>query len=162
METANLKWWHWKRILRILGLGVFVLLVCFLFILLLIAFDRAYGGRPPVAVTSLDPKDLGEVCPGDLIPFHNQVYIEEVTIALYDLSTMDTTRTYNILGTQRRYQGLPHPVEDITFTQTVPWHVPFIDPGRYARIFAARGHQTDEKPGYVWSYFTIKPRGLCP
>jgi hypothetical protein len=149
------KWWHWHNLRLIFLQGIVITAILIGVLLLLVTINRVYGDYPPVSVVSLDPRNLGEVCPGDEIPFHNQIKIDSPTVVLYDLSTMDVDRVYNYFGTGTRYGGLNHPEAPVTFKQTIEWTVPYLPPGKYARVFSARGHETEEKPVFAWSYYTI-------
>lgn len=153
-DEPNWRSMVWWRNLLLQGLAVSIIL--FLLIVLAAALNNQYGKFPPVHVTSLDPLDLGELCTGESIPIHNLITIDLPTVVTYDWSTMDEARHFNFLGTSYRYPGLPHPVPEVTFRQEMPWSVPDLPPGRYARVFSARGHDSDEKPAFTWNFYTIK------
>jgi hypothetical protein len=159
--NAERHWYHWENLRSYLIQIVIVAAALVGVIFIFIAWDRAYGDKPPVQVTSLDSSDLGELCSGTLVPFHNKIHIDSPTVVVYDWSTMDETLTFNYPNTASRYPALPHPVADVSFDQEIDWTVPYLPAGRYARVFSARGHETDEDPQFIWNFYTILPEEEC-
>lgn len=160
--SPEFKWsWrdiHFWRNVVIQATAVVALLIAV--ILLITSLNQVYGRNPPIQVQNHDPKDLGELCPGDPYPVHNLVTIDSPVVVFYYLSTMEPDGLANIVGTQIPFPGFPHPRPG-TFEQAIDWVVPDLPPGRYLRVFAIRGTDGDEKPVHVENSYTIPEKEKC-
>lgn len=119
----------------------------------------AFFNAPPLTLTSLDPADLGVLCPGDAMNIHNEVEIHDDIIVFYYVSTMDAAANSNVLGTQRAFvdQLHPHPAR---FMQTLPWTVPDLPPGNYTRVFGVRNVGSTQDVVFIVAEYEIKAG--CP
>lgn len=155
--SGLLTWSFWRAALIN---AVLFFVVSLSLILLIRTVGEPIFDNPPVKVTSADPLELGDFCPGQELVIHNTVEIKKPVVALYYVSTMDEGNVFNILGTQQVYNGFQHPMPG-TFDQYFPWTVPDLAAGRYYRSFAARGTDTTEKTVFIGSFFTVKDKGEC-
>lgn len=162
--SSTLQWlvslsdWRFWRGAVINAIVFFV--VSFALIIAIFLIGGSRFRNPPIHVISHDPEDLGEFCPGDEIPFHNTVTIDEPVVVFYYLGTMQENKLANVIGTDINYPGLPHPIEG-TFEQFVEWEVPDIEAGRYYRSMGARDTDGDNDPVFVGQFFTIKAKEKC-
>jgi hypothetical protein len=115
---------------------------------------QAFFSDPPVHVVSLDPKDLGVLCPGESKHLTNRITIDKPIVLFFYLSTLDETGIQNINDTQTSFPGRNHPRPG-TFTQMLPWTVPHLPPGKYVRSLGIRGTDGDENPIFVESVYEI-------
>lgn len=153
--SKNARFWF-NLLIQASVIGVVVILLAFI----VGAVLRATGGQPPVNMTSLEPRDLGPLCPGDLVIINNHVEILAPTVLVYYISVLDETETYNIPGTQVVLSGYQHP-KAASFEQHIPWVVPELPPGEWVRAFAARGTDGEEKAVHVLTMFEIPKGDVC-
>lgn len=123
-------------------------------LILITVLYNLYGNRPPIRIISLDPVNLGDLCPGDLYPIHNHIEIQSVAFIVYHTTVMDEDQVKNIADTQTATKDYIHP-KIAQYEQNLPWIVPDIPPGKYTRVFAALGTNGNNKPEIVSSEFSI-------
>lgn len=142
-------WWR-NTILN----AVIFTLVGILFIIILGIVGEPYFKRAPVIVMSLEPRQLGRMCPGEVRLIHNQVTVENPAIAIYYISVMDKERLENVLGTQITINGVQHPIPGV-LEHYIEWTVPDLPPGVYTRSFAARGTDGTQLTVFAYNYFVV-------
>lgn len=120
---------------------------------------QVFGRQAPIQMRSLDPPDLGSLCPG--IPFvaSVQVKVTDLAIVTYSISVMNKTMDRHLIGTQQTFVRLPYPMTGVFF-QSFPWDVPNLPPGTYARVLAGIGTNGYDKPEEIINKFSI--RKDCP
>jgi hypothetical protein len=136
---------------------MYALMVALVTISLLIAIAavfQAWFNDPPVHVESMDKHPTQPFCPGDAFPITNRVTIDRPTILFLYVSVMDEGTNFNIPDTSISLGPRLHP-HPSTFPQYVLWTVPSLPAGHYNRTFAVRGHDTDERPIFVFTPFTV-------
>jgi hypothetical protein len=121
---------------------------------------RAFFSDPPVHVVSLNPSDLGILCPGESQHLTNRITIDKPIVLFFYLSTLDESGTYNINDTQTSFPGRNHPREG-TFTQMLPWTVPHLPPGKYVRSLGVRGTDGRENPLFLEAVYEIGDEKAC-
>lgn len=114
----------------------------------------AYFNQPPITVKSLDPPDLGTLCPGEGLLIHNRVEINSPIIGFYFVNVMDRTESRGYPNTQKTWVDNLYP-HDTVFDQSLVWIVPELEPGRYTRVFAARNSSGNQKTIFTQNDFTI-------
>lgn len=134
--------------------AVVIGLVTMALLLLMMTVYYAFFNVPPVRIVSLDPPDLGELCPGQQLTIHNHVLVEDSITLIYYTGTMDTGENFNYPGTQTTFSGFMHPHAS-NFQQEIPWVVPDLPPGEYMREFGVRGTRGDQSAVYVGSTYRI-------
>jgi hypothetical protein len=136
----------------------FAVLIALLVVSLLTAVGlvwRVCCDAPPVQVTSLDEGvPRGDFCPGDSFPIRSHLKIKGTTHIFVYASVMDEGTNYNINGTQTSYGARPHPHVS-EFTQTLPWTVPDLRPGTYARVATFRGHDPTQMAVHLITKFKV-------
>jgi hypothetical protein len=139
-----------KRLLYASATAVFTVTLIFVTFLVF----QVFYSDPPVHVVSLDPPDLGVLCPGESAHLTNRVTIDKPIVLFFYLSTLDKTGVQNINDTQTTFPGRNHPRPG-TFTQMLPWTVPHLPPGKYIRSLGVRGTDGDESPLFISSVYEI-------
>jgi hypothetical protein len=124
-----------------------------LFMVIALGFRTVFD-QPPIMITSLNESPLVPVCPGVEIPIRNHVIVKRPTILLMYISVTDIGENYNLNNTGRILEPRLHPHES-EFDHEIPWTVPELSPGSYARVLAIRGHNPEEDPVFVDMFFTI-------
>jgi hypothetical protein len=147
----------WRRRMSYAAMSA---LVTIALLVVAVLIQRAFFNAPPVHVVTLDPADLGVLCPGQAVSLTNRVTVDMPVVLFFYLSTMDETETFNMLDTQTSFPGRPHPHAG-TFTQMLPWTVPDLPPGNYARTLAVRGTDGDENPVMITAKYEIASREDC-
>ena len=136
---------------------IYALTVSIMTIALLVAFGtvwEAYFNAPPVTIASLDPADLGFLCPGDTLVINNDVTIKDNIIIHYFVSVMDKDGYSNMPGAQRAYTDFLHPYP-AHFAHHLPWTVPELEPGEYLRVFAVRKVSGNQDTVFTSTKFSI-------
>lgn len=129
-------------------------------ILMVAAVYNVCCDAPPVQIESIDLREGHEpVCPGEQFAVRSVITVTAPTLLYIYLSVMNPSEEYNINGTQIGFMPRPHP-NPSTFVQTLPWTVPSLPPGKYSRVVAVRGHDTDQDPEFSGVPFTVA--GDCP
>lgn len=147
--TAHVSWGRW-----LLSAG----LTAAVTVALIIAAAALWPNDPPVEVQSLDTTPAHPVCPGTQLPINSRVTVEKPTILFLYVSVMDEGTNYNIRDTWESKGFRLHPHKS-SFLQFVEWTVPSLPAGNYNRVFAVRGHNTDQLPKQLVLPFTV---GDCP
>lgn len=134
---------------------IFVLVLTTLAFLILVAMiHRTWFNDPPLRVQSLDSPFGHPLCPGEQHDAHNQITVDEPVIIFSYFSVMDEGENFNIGGTQVTNGPRPHPHASV-FTQTLPWTVPALLPGKYSRVLAFRSADGRENSIFVSAPFQI-------
>lgn len=120
---------------------------------------RVWFNDPPIRLMSLEPVNLGQLCPGQDAPLHVHVVISEPIILHYFASVLDAEGKRNIIGTPRAWTDNLHP-RPATFDESFPWIVPQLLPGRYRRVMAARNVSGNQNTVFIERFFEV-PVG-CP
>ena len=138
------SWWKTSAI------NAFVYGIVAVTILVIVSLIAApFLQRPPVKLTSLQPEYLGNFCPGDRVWIRYKAEIGRPAIIIYYVTVMDPGRLQNVIGTQKAWTDIQHPVAGI-FENQLEWVVPDLTAGDYARSFAARGMDGDEKTTFIY------------
>lgn len=144
----------WRDFFTALAQAFLAGVVVIAMLLMVSTIYRIYYNTPPIHVERIDPVDLGTLCPGDSYPVSNRITIQRPLVVLLYVSTLDSSGTHNVEGTQTTYGGRPNP-RAVTFDQHLPWEVPDLPPGKYVRVLALRGTNGAEDPIFVESSYTI-------
>jgi len=129
------------------------LLTVGLIVLATIVFDTFFN-NPPLTITSLDPDPLGVFCAGEQVPINNEIAITRSIVMFYYVSTLDQQTHANLIGTQRAWTDILHPIP-AKFVQQLLWTVPDLPPGKYTRVFAARNVEGIQKTAFIVRDFEI-------
>lgn len=145
---------NWGAVWHLVVYGFMAALLTMGLAILTSMFWAVYFNEPPITITSLDPPNLGALCPGDEIYVHNKMKIKDRIIVFYYLTTMDVTGSYNMFGTQKAFTDLLHPRAS-EFEQWFTWTVPDLEPGRYRRVMGARDITRNQKTVFVEATYEI-------
>lgn len=147
----------WKR--RISYASITALLTVTALVVFVLVW-RAFFSDPPIRIHSLEPVNLGVLCPGQELPIRVHVTISEPIIMHYYVSVLDAKGEKNIVGAQRAWTDMLHPRAG-SFDAVFPWMVPLsLTPGHYTRVMAARNVVGSQKTIFVERLFDVGT--TCP
>ena len=153
--------WDKTVILQVLLYSVVAGLVTLGLILLMAVVNRTYFNDPPLTIASIEPYNLGALCPGQETTISLQVTVNRPIIMHYYISVMDAKGTQNIIGSPRVFTDMLHPHPAI-FIAALPWTVPIDLPaGQYRRVVAARNAAGNQNTVFVERFFKVDGNG-CP
>lgn len=147
----NRKWNIWFQRAAYIVMSAIVTVAFFIAIALALS---SFFDRPPIHAENLNTTPEESFCPGDRFDMLNHITVDKPTILFGYVSVMDENSDYNYPVGSRVLEPRPHP-HPSDFTQTIPWSVPSLPPGKYVRVLAIRGHNPEEDPIFVPMPFEI-------
>lgn len=144
----------WKRIAYfavqffLIAVSVFTVLVLYTMI------SRSLFNSPPLIVVSLTQPPMDALCPNATYDVLVKVTPLKTTLVSFYLVVRDEDNNHYVDRNQTPLFEVPSEA-GVTFTQTLPWKIPDLPPGKYERILSLRGHDPDEAPLVFVEGFTI-------
>jgi hypothetical protein len=135
------------------GLATVCILVAFA------AVVQLWTRQAPVHIVDMNGEFDHAICPGSEFEMRHDVTVDRPVLLFFYSSVMDEGENYNMPDSQVGYGARPHP-RPATFNQRITWVVPELPPGKYVRVFAARGTDGDEDAVFVSKKFEIGDN--CP
>lgn len=150
--TKQSAWSRWS------DRALFSLASGFLFIAMLLCMSLlwdAFWNAPPVHIENMDVVPEVGLCPGDRFDVHYRINVTKPVFLYRYTSVMNKGLDYNLWKTQDSFTPMPQPKVTV-YEENFPWQVPNIPPGEYQRVVTLRGYNTQEKPVYIPTPFTVK------